>query len=70
MTFGIHEGEILQSQISNRRYISSTLGERNRLCVAKTHRTNVPSMLCACVHAHRSWDERTQENLECTQIFL
>jgi len=28
--------------------------------------TNVPSKLCACVRAHRSLDERTKENLECT----
>ena len=28
--------------------------------------TNVPSKLCACARTYRSWDERTQENLECT----
>jgi len=27
---------------------------------------NVPSKLCACACAHRSWDEHTQENLERT----
>jgi len=28
--------------------------------------SNVPSKLCTCAHAHRSWDGRTQENLERT----
>jgi len=25
--------------------------------------SNVPSKLCACARAHKSWDERTQENV-------
>jgi len=34
------------------------------------HNLNVPSKLCACARALRSWDERTQENLKRTQMFL
>jgi len=31
---------------------------------------NVPSKVLSCAHTHRSWDEHTQENLECTKLFL
>ena len=30
--------------------------------------SNVTSTLWACARAHMSWDERTQENLECTKF--
>ena len=32
--------------------------------IIPTNLTIVPYKLCACARAHKSWDERTQENLE------